>query len=111
MKYTVKANIFTQKNVSDPRPQSGSTPSEQLESVQSYKIITDIAVPGTGSLTPNALKSQLRDKFELVSPISESLSVNGSVVSGSSAITAYLVEYNATIPAPASISGSVSGSR
>ena len=100
MKYTVKVKIFTQIDVNNVKPESGSTAPVQLESVQSYRIVTDIVVPGTGSLTPNALKTQLRDRFNLISPISESLSVNGNVISGSAGIKERTLEYNATIPAP-----------
>lgn len=100
MKYTVKVKIFTQIDVNNIKPESGSATPVQLESVQSYRIVTDIVVPGSGSLTPNALKTQLRDKFDLVSPISESLSVDGNVINGSAGITARKLSYSATIPAP-----------
>lgn len=102
MKYTVKVNLFTQKDVSNTNSASGSNTPVQLESVQAYKIVTDIVVPGSGSLTPNALKTQLRNKFELVSPISESLSANGNLISGSAGIKERRLEYNATTAAPAS---------
>ena len=100
MKYTVKVKIFTQKDVNNSKPGSGSAAPVQLESVQSYRIVTDIVVPGSDSLTPDALKTQLRDKFKLVSPINETLLVNGNEISGSAGITARTLEYNATIPAP-----------
>lgn len=100
MKYIVKANIFTQKDVNSFHPEPGVVLPVKLESVQSYRIVTEIVLPGSGSLTPNALKTQLRDKFNLVSPISESLSVNGNVISGSAPITARALTYSATIPAP-----------
>jgi hypothetical protein len=102
MKYTVKVDIFNQKDVNARQARSGLTLPVQLESVQAYKIVTDIVVPGSGSLTPNALKTQLRDKFNLVSPISESLSADGNVISGSAGITAPKLAYSATIPAPVS---------
>ena len=100
MKYTVKVNIFNQEDINAGQRTSGSILPAQLELAESYRIVTDIVVPGSGSLTPNALKIQLRDKFKLVSPISESLSVNGNVISGSATIKERSIEYSATIPAP-----------
>jgi hypothetical protein len=100
MIYSVKVEIFAQKDANAGQIVSGSGLPVVLVSELINKTIADVLVPGTGSLTPTALKTRLRSDFDLTSPISESLSIGGNVVSGSAPITARILQYCATIPAP-----------
>ena len=100
MKYTVKVEIFAQKDINAEQTTSESTLPVVLVSKSVSKAIADVVVPGTGSLTPAALKTRLRSDFNLTSPISESLSIGDNKVTGSTPITARILQYSATIPAP-----------
>ena len=100
MKYTVKVEIFAQEDVNAEQRISEPTLPVVLISKSVSKTIADIVVPGTGSLTPATLKTRLRSDFKLTSPISESLSIGDNVITESAPITARILKYSATIPAP-----------
>ena len=100
MKYTVKVEVFAQEDVNAEQTISEPTLPVVLISKSVSKTIVDVAVPGTGSLTPAALKTRLRNDFKLTSPISESLSIGDNIITGSAPITARILQYSATTPAP-----------
>ena len=83
MKYSVKVDIFNQKDVNAGQAKPGLTLPVQLESVRAYSIATDVNTSGSTTYTAVQLTAQLRSKFNITNVVSESLSSNGVQVSGS----------------------------
>ncbi len=100
MKYTVKVDIFNQKDVNARQARSGSTPPVQLESVQAYAIVTDFRTTGDTLYTPEELKTQVRSKFNITDTVTEVLSLNGEEVVGTEPLTERKYKYKVVLPIP-----------
>lgn len=101
MKYSVKVDIFNQKDVNAGQAKPGSTLPVQLESVRAYSIATDVNTSGSTTYTAAQLIAQLRSKFNITNVISESISFNGVQATGSLQGRKY--NYTATLPIPGSV--------
>lgn len=132
MKYTVKLTVFKLANINvGEKDANGNALPQELATIPSYKVITDILT--SGSLTPTALKAELKKKHTYPDTISDKLYLKDVEITGSAAITDTWLSYDiitkledvvltpsASIPDPevetpkkpkkAAASGSVSGS-
>lgn len=130
MKYTVKLTVFKLANINVGEKDANGNPlPQELATQPSYRVVTDISA--SGSLTPTALKAELKKKHTYPDTISDKLYLNGVEITGSAAITDTWLSYDivtkledvvlipsASIPDPeapkkpkkTAVSGSVSGS-
>lgn len=107
MKYSVKVDIFNQKDVNAGQAPSGSTLPVKVESVQAYSVVTDILTSGSTLYTPAELCTQLRGKFNITATVSESISLNGVDIVTTDPLTGRSYKYKAVLPISVLVSGSI----
>lgn len=100
MKYSVKVDIFNQKDVNAGQAPSGSTLPVQLESVEAYSIISDFRTVGDVLFTPEELKAQVRTKLHITDTVTETLSLSGEEVVGIEPLTGRNYKYKVILPVP-----------
>ena len=100
MKYTVKTIIFKQENVNANQKDTDGNPlPEQIESVQTYKAVTDLSTSGGTKLTAAAIKTEMRTQFSINDAVSELLtSPSGVEYPASGSISDRKVVYIVTLP-------------
>jgi len=100
MKYTVKVDIFNQKDINTRQTRSGTPLPAQSGSVQAYSIVSDFRTTGDTFFTPEELKTQIRSKFNITDTVTEVLSLNNEEVVGAESLTERRYKYKVVLPVP-----------